>query len=195
MRQPTYYLVFVFHLCNSLAVLSCGQQPTTHQHAHETADQVIRIYAAAGTRPVTSDICDLFENLVQVNVERNFASSGTLARQISAGAEADLFVSANKQWIDFLSEKHLLKPESIRTVARNTLVIVVPKGKKIPAPRFLSSYDIASSIEHISVGDPAYVPVGKYTEAVFNKLHWSESLREKQILAKDVSSVLNYVAL
>ncbi|MBN2803906.1 MAG: molybdate ABC transporter substrate-binding protein [Deltaproteobacteria bacterium] len=180
---------------------SCKTEPESSQAAvlkqtvNSEKPEVLTIYAAAGTRPVTTEICDLFEKDKNVVVEKNFASSGTLARQIASGASVDLFVSANKQWIDFLKEKNLLKDDTIKTIAGNSLVFIAPKGSNPVTLEFTEDFNIASAAENIAVGDPAYVPVGKYTHAVFKKLQWSDKLEGKLVLAKDVSSVLHYVEL
>jgi molybdate transport system substrate-binding protein len=156
----------------------------------------LQIFAAAGTRTPTEEICDRYEKETNRKVERNYASSGTLARQIAAGAPADVFVSANKQWIDFLKDKKMLADGSVRKIVGNSLVLIAPKDSDISAPELKSDYDIQGAIrDKIAIGDPAYVPVGKYTKTVFEQLGWMDKIKDKMILAKDVSSVLRYVEL
>ena len=158
--------------------------------------KTIQLFAAAGTRAPSEEISDRFEKETGVKVERNYASSGTLARQIADGASADVFVSANRQWIDFLIEKRILSADAVGKIAGNALVLIAPKDATSTVPEFTPEYDIRAAIpEKIAVGDPAYVPVGKYTDAVFKKLGWLDKIKDKMILAKDVSSVLRYVEL
>ena len=144
---------------------------------------------------VTDEICDMYTSQTGTRIERNYASSGTLARQIANGANADIFVSANGQWVNYLRDKKMLKPESIRVVAGNSLAVIAPRDAKPGAVEFTPEFDFAAAANHIAVGDPAYVPVGRYTDEVFGRLKWKDRLGGNLVLAKDVSSVLNYVAM
>ena len=176
----------------AVASLSCGSPDSA---APKNLPEV-QIFAAAGTRLATEELCDRYEKAGNVKVSRNFASSGTLARQIASGAEADVFVSANKQWIEFLKEKGLLTDGSVYRIAGNALVLIAPKGAAPMVPTFDKVFDIGAAIkDKIVIGDPSYVPVGKYAKAAFDNLGWFEKIQNKMIMAKDVSSALNYVAL
>ncbi len=156
----------------------------------------ITIFAAAGTRKVTEDVCDFFEKKSLCRVERNYASSGTLARQIANGAVADVFISANKQWIDFLVTEGAVQEHSVYQIASNSLVVIAPVNVETKVPHFTKQFDILSAIpDKIAIGDPTYVPVGKYTKMVFDSLGWFENIKEKIIMGKDVTSVLRYVEL
>ena len=175
------------------ALISVSCQKTKVDPSTSTT---VQLFAAAGTRRATEALCDRYEAAGHAKVQRNFASSGTLARQIAAGASADVFVSANKQWIDYLNEKGMLRTGSIQKIAGNALVVVAPKGAAKTVPVFEPEFDIVSAIDDkIVIGDPSFVPVGKYAKAVFDRLGWFDKLKRKMILAKDVSSALNYVAL
>ena len=183
---------FLFLLMVGLLSASCDKSDATAP----AADPAVQIFAAAGTRLATEALCDQYEKEGHGKVSRNFASSGTLARQIASGAEADVFVSANAQWIDFLKEKGLLTEGSVHRIAGNALVVVAPKDAAPPVPVFEKDFDIAAAVkDKIVIGDPAFVPVGKYAKAAFEKLGWFEKVHDKMVMAKDVSSALSYVAL
>ena len=79
-------------------------------------------------------------------------ASSTLARQIDAGAVADVFVSANAEWMDFLERRGRLVPDSRRRLVGNSIVLVAPKDSK----RALAD------ARRIAMGDPAHVPAGRY---------------------------------
>ena len=186
--NPVKLLIVVFILAG------CNGNKT--YKTDENKDLSVSIYAAAGTRKVTEEICDLYEKNSHNKVIRNYASSGTLARQIASGADADVFVSANKQWIDYLVSKNLLNENSIHKIAGNSLAVIAPANSKIAVPRFSKDFTISSIPSHkIAIGDPSYVPVGKYTKMVFDSLEWFEALKHQMVMAKDVSSVLRYVEL
>ena len=177
-----------------LMFLSCFKKNSNG--TSEVENITITIYAAAGTRIVTDEICDLFEKKYNYIVKRNYASSGTLARQIANGAESDVYVSANKQWIDFLIEKGYLKNDSVKVVGMNSLVVIVPVDFKGIRPEFKNEFDVFSSIpDKIALGDPAYVPVGQYAKKTLDNFGWYDQINEKgkMILCKDVSSVLHYI--
>jgi len=142
-----------------------------------------------------NEICNSFEINQNIKTERNFAASGALARQINAGAEADIYISANKQWIDFLIQNNLISTKNVSEIANNKLVIISSNDNDIHI-EFSNDFDIRSAInDKISIGDPKYVPVGKYAKQMFDSLNWYNQIQDKIILAKDVTSVLHYVEL
>lgn len=143
----------------------------------------------------TNDICDSFMNSHTFKTEKNFAASGNLARQIGAGAETNIFISANKQWIDFLSNNQLIIKNSISELAHNKLVVICPKNNEVNID-FTKEFDIKSAIkDKISIGDPKYVPAGSYAKQVLDSLNWYKQIQNQTILAKDVTSVLHYIEL
>jgi molybdate transport system substrate-binding protein len=161
-----------------------------------TVQSPIKLFAATGARGPSDEICDRFEKETGRKVERNYGSSGTLARQIGEGAPADIFVSANREWIDFLKDKQLLRDDRVEKIAGNTLVFIALQETLTEAPEFRNDFDIRGAIkDKIAMGDPASVPVGKYTKEVFDKLGWTDKLQDKLIMAKDVASVVRYVEL
>jgi molybdate transport system substrate-binding protein len=156
----------------------------------------IQLFAAAGTTLPSEEICDLFSQQNQIIVNRNFASSGTLARQIYNGAHSDIFISANKQWIDFLNSKNLLEDKSIQKLANNKLVIICPLKNDSLSIEFDETFDILQTVPNkIALGNPEYVPAGKYSKQVLDSLNWYAVVEKKALMAKDVVSVLKYVEL
>lgn len=182
---------FILKLNVSLLILmgitfgGCQQQK-----AHLT------LFAASGTRLVIEQICAKATEANQQNIDRNYASSGTLARQIQNGAPCDIFISANRQWIDYLIKNNLIAPEDTIPFATTTLVWIAPKNSNsidvdLKKPVKASLWEG----KKLAVGDPAYVPVGKYAKQALTLAHWYKTLQPHLVLAKDVSSVLHYVEL
>ena len=159
------------------------------------SDSRIKLFAAGGTMLPTNETCESFSSINNIEIEKNFAASGTLARQIKSGAETDIYISSNKQWIDFLNDNKLLIKNSISEIASNKLVVICPKNKEVNLD-FTKEFDIKSTItDKISMGDPKYVPVGKYAKQALDSLDWYNQIRNNIILAKHVTSVLHYVVL
>jgi len=155
----------------------------------------VQLFAAVGAMLPTNEICDSFETEKNITIERNFAASGALARQIIAGAEADIYISANKQWIDYLIDNKIIIKDNISELAKNKLVVICKKDSDIEI-EFTQDFDIKLAIgDNISIGDPKYVPVGKYAKQALDSLNWFNQIQNKIILAKDVTSVLNYVEM
>jgi molybdate transport system substrate-binding protein len=161
-----------------------------------TEKATIRIFSAAGARTAVEEICAQFDPQNQYNIELNVASTGLLARQLSNGVTGDIFISANKQWIDYLLEKKIISDKGIRILGTNSLVAIQKIDAPGSAPVFTREFEISKHLKgRIAIGNPDYVPVGKYTKMVFDSLKWFPQIEDKMILAKDVSSVLHYVEL
>ncbi|MDF7800560.1 molybdate ABC transporter substrate-binding protein [Pontiellaceae bacterium B1224] len=148
----------------------------------------LRIFAAAGTTPAMKEIAQQYTRKTGTAIVFNFANSGILARQINAGAEFDLFFSANEKWMDYVEEKALIEPSTRITLLENEMVIVVPKGH---SPDFDLS---APDVERFAVGDQA-TPIGIYAKQAFTQLGCWDSLQPHLCVGDTVNKVLNYVAL
>lgn len=125
-----------------------------------------------------------------VEITFNFGSSGALQQQIEQGAPADIFFSAGKKQMAALEEAGLVAEDSVKEVLENKIVIVVPKGGAS-----VESFEALTSeaVEKIGVGDFGSVPVGQYTEEVFNSLNIMDAVEPKLVFAKDVREVLSWV--
>lgn len=102
----------------------------------------------------------------------SFAASSTLARQIEQGAPADLFISADEAWMDYLVEKHRVVAASRRVLVGNRLVVVrtgtpggAEPGESTLALREALLTDAGAGVYRIATGDPAHVPAGRYALA------------------------------
>jgi molybdate transport system substrate-binding protein len=181
----------VFLIITSILLSSCSSE----RQKEKIDKNRINIFCAMGASQAISEIVDSFLVKGNIDVTFNFASSGTLARQIEQGAQCDIYISANKQWIDFLSENNLLIDSTVEKLVGNRLAIICPKERTVTF-EFTPLFDVIGTVESkISIGDPGYVPVGKYAMQVLDTLGWSKLLADKVIPARDVSSVLRYVEL
>jgi len=141
-------------------------------------------------------ITDFYKDSISKEIDCNSTSSGILARQINSGADADIFISANSEWINYLIKNNKVNKESVTKLALNTLVIISRKDKEPPVIMFDKEFDIRKAIKNrIVIGNPEYVPAGRYTKAFLDKLNWYNSVIDKAILATNVSATLHYVEM
>lgn len=150
---------------------------------------VLYVFAAASLSNVISEIADSFEVAQKVEIKLNLAASGTLARQIEQGAEADVFFSANKSWMDYLVEKNLSLESA--PFAANDLVLIASPGDSATVDDVVSL--LKSTQNKVAVGDPGYVPAGKYAQQVFDYYHLN--LSSKLLQTNDVRSALMMVEM
>ncbi|KAA3606393.1 MAG: molybdate ABC transporter substrate-binding protein [Calditrichaeota bacterium] len=157
------------------------------------ASEKITIYAAASTNNVISELTELYEETNSIKILTSFASSSTLAKQISLGAPADIFLSANTKWMDFLETNQKIQNASRKNLAYNSLVLVSGKFQNLEIS-FDKNFDFAKSFEgRIAIGDPTHVPAGIYAKEALEFYGWWKNLRLKVIHAFDVRSALTFV--
>jgi len=162
----------------------------------------IDVSAASSLKEVISEIQRQYEEKnpdVRLNI--NFASSGTLQRQIEQGAPVDLFVSAGETQMDALAAKGLVDKPHI--IAGNSLVLIIPGTPGIPDGRGqpgdraqpgISLEDLSNpEFRTIAIGAPETVPAGRYAKEALTKAGIWEDISPKLVLAKDVRQVLVYV--
>jgi len=147
----------------------------------------INLSVAASLREVVTELSDSFaKSHGGVTFRNNFGASGVLAKQIESGAPADVFFSANLEWMDYLKERKLLDENSISTFAHNVLVFV---GK--PESKVTRLEDVIK-LEKIAIGSPKSVPAGEYAMQAFNKAGIAKELENKLVMARDVRECLLY---
>jgi molybdate transport system substrate-binding protein len=128
----------------------------------------------------------------------SFAASSTLARQIEQGAPADIFISADEAWMDYLVRRQRIVEGSRRDVAANRLVVVRP-GAPLPGehepPETIEALRAAllSGSDRIATGDPAHVPAGRYAQAALAELGLWSAVAPRLVRADNVRSALAFV--
>jgi len=121
----------------------------------------------------------------------NLGGSGSLQRQIEQGAPVDVFIPADSKYLDELGTNNLINKETRIDLARNTLVLVVPKSSSL---KFNGFADLTQeSVQRLAIGEPISVPAGRYGVQVLQRLGIQEKVKGKEIYAKDVRNVLAYV--
>lgn len=162
----------------------------------KSADNGVLVYCAVSLTDVISEISGEFENETGIKVKLNLASSGTLARQIEMGAVPDLYISANRSWLDYLDERGKLRSDSKIKIAGNRLVLIAPSESDLEPVPFTPDLDLPSLFKgRLSIGDPQHVPAGAYAVELLKSLHCLSELQPRFLPAKDVRSALMVVEL
>lgn len=147
----------------------------------------LNLSVAASLKESVNELSDLFQKRNPgVIFKKNFGASGALAKQIEAGAPADLFFSANNEWIEYLAKKKLADEKSMAVFAYNQLVVAGKSELKIASMQDLLK------LNRIAIGSPRSVPAGEYAQAAFKKAGIDKQIEKKLVLAKDVRECLLY---
>lgn len=152
----------------------------------------ITVFAAASLTDALRDIAPIWEARGGARLRFNFAASSTLARQIEQGAPANVFASADEQWMDWSQTRNLIATDSRRTLLGNTLVLVMPKDTVKPVS-ISPSLDLAALLGpdgRIAVGDPSNVPAGIYAKEALTKLGLWERAQPHLASSDSVRSAL-----
>ncbi len=158
-----------------------------------SAKETITVFAAASLTNAMEEVGRRFTEVTQTKVRFSFASSSTLARQIEAGAPADLYMSANEDWVAYLDGKDLLDAAPREVSLSNQLVLVAPKESAqrsvdLARPAVLQS--LLGSNDRLAVGDPAHVPAGLYARQALESLNQWKGLERRLARADNVRAAL-----
>ncbi len=161
--------------------------------AQASAD--VTVFAAASLKEVLDELAGVFDNQGRGKVAVAYAASSALARQIEKGAPADVFISADIDWMDYLDQRKLLRAGSRINLASNRLVLIAPSDSKTAltiAPKF--SLAAALGNGRLAIADPAHVPAGKYGKAALEALGVWPAIESKTARAENVRAALALVA-
>src|SRR5262245_14827211 len=156
----------------------------------------ITVLAAASMQNALDDINTAFTESTDVKVIAGYAASSALIKQIAQGAVADVFVSANVEWMDFGSKRKLIKDDTRFNLLGNQLVLIAPKDSKLDSVAIGPNLDLTklAGDGSIAVGDVHQVPVGKYAKAALEKLGAWQAAAPKLAMASNTRAALKWVA-
>lgn len=159
-----------------------------------TQAETVKIYAAASLTNAVTDIAKRYmQTHPQVQIVPIFAASSTLAKQIEAGAEGDIFFTADQDWAQYLVEKKRIQAKNVHSILQNELVLIAPKLAQVQF-KALASFNFAQSFKgHLCTGQMESVPVGKYAKQSLMYLNWVNSLSGRIVGTDDVRSALAFV--
>lgn len=151
-----------------------------------SAQAKITVFAAASMTNALTQVAEEYKQQhPQQEITFSFASSSTLARQITEGAPADIFVSADQKWMNFLAEKQAIEENTRFDVAGNSLVMIAPANSPIEKVDLTNDkWQSALEGSFLAVGDPEHVPAGIYAKSAFTALKQWEQL-EKRLARTD----------
>ncbi|MDF2367733.1 molybdate ABC transporter substrate-binding protein [Sneathiella sp.] len=187
MMAVEYYQMFLKRLL-MLTMLFTGMAATVH-----ASEEDVVVFAAASMSEAISALGTEFEKRTGFPVIASFAGSGTLARQITEGAPADIYISANLSWMDYLDQSALLEPGSEVVIASNKLVLVAPSETKLPDPFQFEKLPVILGTGRLAIGNPAHVPAGTYAKAALESLGLWEKIEGNLVMLPNVRAVLALV--
>ncbi|MGH7365463.1 MAG: molybdate ABC transporter substrate-binding protein [Candidatus Rokuibacteriota bacterium] len=126
-----------------------------------------------------------------VTLRYNFGSSGSLQKQIEAGAPVDVFLSAGLRQMDELEKRNLIATASRRAFARNVLTVIKPADSRVDITKPADLLE--TRVGRIAIGDPRTVPAGQYAQECLRALGLWDRLQPKLVLAENVRQALEYV--
>ncbi|MFK5977980.1 MAG: molybdate ABC transporter substrate-binding protein [Rhizobiaceae bacterium] len=152
-----------------------------------TADQLV-LYVAASMKEAVEEISTTYEKSCDCKIVISIGGTGTLARQIEHGAPADIFISADKEWMDYLSEKQAINQGSIKIIAQNQLIIVAPMPVHMAQPPL----DVLGEVK-FAMGNPQSVPAGRYAKEALTSIGKWEEFRLNAVLTENARVALAMV--
>ncbi len=173
-----------------IAVLACGAAIGA-----EPAPRPVTVFAAASLTSALGKLGDDYTKSTGVPVRFSFAASSTLARQIEAGAGADVFFSADQEWMDYLEQRGRIQKSSRHNLLGNRLALIAPADSKIEltiAPGFPLARALGDG--RLATGDPDSVPVGRYARQALTSLGVWNDVADRLVRAEDVRHALVFVA-
>jgi molybdate transport system substrate-binding protein len=183
MKAKKFLALFVAAAAACAIFTGCGKQQESGS---------LLICAAASMTDAVNEIKDLYlADNPNVTIDVTYGSSGALQTQIESGVGADLFISAAQKQMNALEEEGLVLSETRVDLLENKVVLVTPAN----ADNGITSFEdvVSDSVSHIGLGDPESVPVGQYSQTIFENLGLWDQVTAKAVYGSDVRTVLTWV--
>ena len=159
-------------------------------------DKSLTVFAAASMKNALDDIDAAYAAKSGVKIVASYAASSALAKQIEQGAPADVFLSADTDWMDYATAKKTINEATRVNLLGNSIVLIAPKDSKIDKVTIGPGFDLSklAGDGKIATGDVKAVPVGKYARAALEKLGAWQAAEPKFAMAESVRAALTLVA-
>ena len=152
----------------------------------------VTVFAAASMKNALDEIGVAYQTKTGSGIVASYAATSTLAKQIEAGAPADVFISADETWMDYLAGKKLIKDPTRQDIAGNTLVVV--KARDAAFDVKIDKLAEALGQEKLALADVKSVPAGKYAKAALEKLEEWAAVEPNVVMQDNVRAALSLVA-
>lgn len=156
----------------------------------------LTIFAAASLTNAMQDLGKAYTEKTGVKVTFSFASSSAIAKQIENGAPADMFVSADTEWMDYLQQRGLIDVPTRKDILSNRLVLIAPADSTVKlkiAPGFALAQALGKD-GRLSTGDPDFVPAGRYARSALSNLGVWNDVADRLLRAENVRSAMAFVS-
>ncbi len=160
-------------------------------------ERSLTVFAAASMKNALDDVDAAYTARTGVKIVASYAASSTLAKQIEQGAPADIFLSADTDWMDYAAARRSINEASRTNLLGNSIVLIAPQDSKIDKVVTIGpGFDLAALAGDgkIATGDVSAVPVGKYSKAALEKLGAWKAAAAKFAMAESVRAALTLVA-
>jgi molybdate transport system substrate-binding protein len=159
------------------------------------AAQQVTVFAAASLKDALEDAAKTFTASTGAPVRFSFAASSTLAKQIEQGAPADVFASADLDWMDYLAQRKLIQPDTRINLLGNRLVVVAATVSPLKELKLdVASLRAALGDGRLTTGEVTSVPVGKYAKTALEKLGLWDAVQPRLAMTESVRAALALVA-
>ena len=157
--------------------------------------QKLIIFAAASLKDALDEVNVAYQHENSQETATSYAASSTLAKQIEAAAPADVFISADLDWMDYLAKRNLIKPETRANLLGNRLVLIAPVNSPLNlaiGPNFSLAQALGNG--RLAIADPNGVPAGRYGKAALESLGVWSTIADRLAPAENVRAALALVA-
>lgn len=178
----------------ALLLAALWLRPAVAADGADLAGRSITVFAAASLTDALQEITAEFDKTSGITVRLSFAASSALARQIENGAPADVFFSADLEWMDYLQAHKLIDSGSRRNLLGNRLVLIAPSASPLKLS-IKPHFDLAGALGkgRLATGDPDSVPVGRYARAALTSLGVWSDVEPRLVRAENVRAALAFV--
>jgi molybdate transport system substrate-binding protein len=168
---------------------------STFTPAH-AQDKTLTVFAAASMKNALDELDAAYTAKTGVKITASYAASSALAKQIEQGAPADVFVSADTDWMDYAIGKKNINVATRTDLLGNSIVLIAAKDAKLDNVTIGQGFDLAklAGDGKIATGDVKSVPVGKYAKAALEKLGSWTAAESKFAMAESVRAALTLVS-
>jgi len=168
---------------------------STFGNAPEAQSGKVLVFAAASLKTALDEINAQWQGRTGKRAVVSYAASSALAKQIEQGAPADIFISADLDWMEYLAERKLIRPETRSDLLSNRLVLIAPKGTNLQV-EIKPGLPLASLLGqgHLALANTDAVPAGKYSKAALKALGVWEQVKGRIAQAENVRAALLLVS-